>query len=188
MRRLLRHTLDALTTPASRTRQALRVGLLCLTAPVWLPALPVLLATELGHLPAERRFQARMRRLGRYVGPALPADGGTLICDRTTFSWRVSRLWWTGDDVPALAPVPAPPDGGRDSEPFRWHPFDRWVWDRYLDPEAGAAHLVGVWHAERLLPALVKRYPSCKVVPSFSGGRALEAFDRRLGEAEDRPT
>jgi hypothetical protein len=148
------------------------------------------LTTEVAFLPYELLLRRRMRRAGRYLHPrTLASLGGTILSDSPSFSWAIGRLWWTPDDVLALAPTP-PETREERSRALRaghyvWHPFDRWVWERYLSPETGTAFLFGIWHPGRLLKKVRRRYPQIAIVQSWSGGRDLEEHMKRSNEVRD---
>ncbi len=155
---------------------------LWMTSPLWVPIYAVLLVTDLRFLPHERRLQARMKAAGRLGSLDALKSGGTIIHDLPTMSWGVSRLWWTPDDVMREAPVPPPTSEEAShslppwSDDFRWHAFDRWVWERYLNPENGTAMLLQSWRVGKLLKQVRKRFPTCPIVVSFSGGKNSENF------------
>jgi hypothetical protein len=66
---------------------------------------------------------------------------------------------------------------------YRWHDFDRWISERYLDPAHGTAVLIAAWHADRTLRRIRKQFPSCRIVESFSGGLDYERHCRAWEEA-----
>ena len=95
----------------------------------------------------ERRYRRRMAGRGRFSAwadlvPVLEAGQGTLIIEQANKC--PVRVWWTPDDVLALAPCPPPAaeeldiSGCRSAEP---HEFVAWCHRRYLDEDAGSARL-----------------------------------------------
>ena len=151
---------------------------------LWAPFVFVAMCFELHFLPSEFRLKRDMRAVGRFSSPAQlrrSDPAGTLILDFPTFSWAVSRLWYTSDDVLAIAPVPHPSEDDkteRTGNRFDWHPFDRWCCDHYLSSESGCANLIGVWHCERLASQLADEL-NLPVVRSYSGGQLLEQLMQR---------
>ena len=157
------------------------------------PVVFVVIGFELHFLPSEFRLKRQMRLAGRYLSPAQlrrTTPAGTLILDYPTFSWAVSRLWYTPDDVLAIAPVPHPSKNDQSKEAdnrFEWHPFDRWCCNQYLCPESGCAYLVGVWHSERLAKHLADQL-ELPVVRSYSGGQFLEQLMQHEEDMEGNGT
>jgi hypothetical protein len=163
----------------------LKLFLSLATAPVWFP---LLLASGLQTwlLPSELWMRYVMFRRGRYVSLRQLRDysraaHGTIIHDQASFNCGYVRVWWTEEDVLAAAPVPPPTDERFTDavEPFVWHEFDRWLSARYLDVEHGKAKLVGIMGGRNDAPGLRASFPGCKLVLSFSGGKALEDMERQ---------
>ena len=172
----------------SKIKEILKTVAAYITSPLWFPVLMVLLGTEIAFLPSEWRLRRQMKRAGRSGGLELLHAGGTVIHDRPTFSWGISRLWWTPDDVIATAPIPPQTmeqhrKSMRTRGEYRWHEFDRWISDRYLDPAHGTAVLIAAWHPQRILRRIREQFPACPIVESFSGGRGYEQHCRALEEA-----
>src|SRR4051812_35682333 len=86
-------------------RGCLLLPFLIVLAPIWIP----LLLTEAFFWPSEWMLKARMKRRGRLLKAKSIPDSGTIIIDWPTFNWGISRIWWTPDDVEALAPIGPPP-------------------------------------------------------------------------------
>jgi hypothetical protein len=174
---------------AIRRSLVLIVRFVCLVAMVlWVPVYLVWMGLELHLLPGELRLKRQMRAGGRHLSSAQlrrTTPAGTLILDSPTFSWAVSRLWYTPDDVLALAPVPYPSDDDRSEafDRYEWHSFDRWCYNHYLCPKSGCAHLIGVWHSRRLAERLGNRL-ELPVVYSFSGGQWLEQLRQHEEDVE----
>jgi hypothetical protein len=150
------------------------------TLPLWLPVHLFLAATDLRLLPHERRLRRQMENSGRLASPSVLHSGGTIIDDRPTPNWGVGRLWWTPDDVLAEAPVPPPTNEEMQSAPwheeFVWHSFDRWVWERYLNPSHGTALLLQAWRVEKLLRKIRSEHRACRIVSTYSSGKDFENF------------
>lgn len=157
--------------------------LIVVTAPIWI----ILLATELYFLPQEWWLRRKMKKSGRLIKPqALQhMDSGTLIIDRPTFNWGLSRIWFTRDAVLDLSPVPPPDPKGPDPENATWHPHFRWVHEKYTSPESGAALLLHVWHGEKRLKGLIAKNPHLRLLPGFSGGESYQVFARQVGANPD---
>lgn len=165
----------------------IRNAALIITSPLWVPIAIVVLVTETHFVPQELRLRRRMHQAGRFRhSSTLIGQGGTLIIDSPTFGWAIARLWWTPEDIMSLAPLPPETEEERDramsTGRYLWHPFDRWISQRYLCAQGGTAFLVGVWHAGRHRKKLQQRYPAMKFVESWSGGEAMENFMKELDE------
>jgi hypothetical protein len=113
--------------------------------PLVLLSLPYCALLALTQAAEERHFRDALRERGRLMAweqlePDLTAGKGTLIIEQA--NKRPVRIWWTDEDVGALAPV-APPlteelDVLGSSEP---HPFVIWCFSRYLAAAGGRALL-----------------------------------------------
>jgi hypothetical protein len=167
-----------------RSSTALKSFLSLATAPVWFP-LWLASGFQTWLLPSELWLRYAMFKRGLYVSLRQLRDysraaHGTIIYDWASCNLGYVRVWWTEEDVVAAAPVPPPPDDRfiDADEPFAWHEFDRWLSERYLDEEHGKARLVGIMGGRNDLSGLRARFPGCKLVCSFSGGRALEEIER----------
>lgn len=151
-----------------------------LVVPLAIPLLPFLVVYAIvlfsvlglwsfvGNLAREIRFHGRMRRIGRCVPPSqlarqMAAEEGTIIVESPTLGWRVSRAWWTDEDVLALAPTEPP------SRPAPNDPFDRWCHEEYTSPDTGRAVLFKVWSGKRAQRCLSKAFPGVPVVAVWSG-------------------
>jgi len=164
--------------------------LVIITAPIWI----VLCLTEWIFLPSELIFRWKLKSAGRLklIGRASFSElaCGTIIVDSPTFSWAISRVWWTPEDVRALSPFPVreppdptigmndPPTAQEEADAHGWSDFDRWCCARYLDPAHGSAALIWVWHPDKKLERLRKAVPGIPVVYAWSGGGALAVLNR----------
>ena len=155
-----------------------------ITAPVWFP-LWLASGFQTWLLPSELWMRYVMFKRGRYLSLRQLRDHsraahGTIIYDWASCNLGYVRVWWTEEDVEADAPVPPPPDDRFNDacQPFAWHEFDRWLSERYLDEERGTAKLVGILGGRNDPSGLRARFPGCKLVCSFSGGKALEEIER----------
>jgi hypothetical protein len=159
-----------------------------LELPLMAVMLPMLVASGFAAwvLPGELWLAWEYRRRGRYLSPGdlarrSRAGRGTILFDRAYPSGYGERVWWTGDEVLARAPVGPPTEAerfGSDRRVFAWHAFDRWVTGEYLEPEAGKALWVGMGGRCRGVAELQRRYPGCAVVETFSGGKMAEEMER----------
>jgi hypothetical protein len=139
-------------------------------------------------LPSELWLRYDLFRKGRYVSLRQLRDHsragrGTIIHDVASPNGGYVRVWWTDDDVEGVAPVPPPSKEDRfglPGDPFVWHPFDRWLWTQYLDPKRGKARMVGILGGRNDEAGLRRRFPGCRFIESFSGGRGSEEFERNL--------
>jgi hypothetical protein len=157
----------------------LLVALLCAA-----PALAVLAMCLVSPWLYQSKERRRVRRLmhgrGRYISwaellPNLISGLGTLIIDHGD-NWPI-RLWWTPDDVLAIAPCP-PPNQDRlldamvgEGEP---DPFIGWCCLRFTDLDRGTASFtipprfmlpVGVIFYSEFLRS---RFPRVRVVETVS--------------------
>jgi hypothetical protein len=132
-----------------------------------------------GQLKRRRQFQERMRRENRFFAWDLLKDElllgkGTLIMEVNPFSFAPLRLWWTGDKLLELAPVPPPSYCCPSVDPpddfdtgIGVHPFVTWCANEYLDAERGRAQLTDfeLKRTEEWAPAcLQESFPKVAVV------------------------
>jgi hypothetical protein len=96
------------------------------------------------------QLRRRMRRAGRLKAKgeiAEPGTCGTLILDSPTLGSGIMQIWWTREQVAALAANKGvfPPDlSPRNFEALQSDPFLAWCARRYTDPQTGSASLVAV--------------------------------------------
>lgn len=149
--------------------------------------LPIVLPFVVGSIAAqvwqknycnEKRLEKLMVKCGRLVLPEhLDLRTGTLILDRPSFSWAVTRLWWTHDRVEELTPFPYPiPQEKIKQDDVTWHPFDRWCTETYLDEKNGKGFLVRARSGKTLLDDLKKKMPETRVVYCESSGKEWEEW------------
>ena len=123
---------------------------------------------------SERLFQRRMRIAGRFmpereVVERLAKSTGTLIVERSTIGWNITRAWWTPDDVVARAPAPPGGMDGDDVGSLCRDPFTHWAYETYTHPEHGGAMLVAAYSGERVVNRWVAARPSLRRVELMSG-------------------
>jgi hypothetical protein len=155
------------------------------TGILWFPIVcPIVLYVKVAPIPSEWKFKRRMQAENRYLSHyKLPRDNhpsfGTLICDRPSCKWDVSRSWWTEDDIHSIAPVvpsddryvfKEPSEDEDLTSPFEWDEYDRWIYDTYLHPDHGKAMLV----SKKFGWTFIKSQTKAAMVNSFSGGHFLE--------------
>jgi len=78
-------------------------------------------------------------------------------------------------------PIPVGPPGFSetdDLDKYVWPPFERWLWDRYLDPVDGAAELVFCTLKTVDTEKIQAWFPKCVVIESFTGGKVFEEFSK----------
>jgi hypothetical protein len=118
----------------------------------------------------ERRFRRKMDAQDRFLSwddllPALNDGSGTLIIEQA--NKLPVRVWWTPDDVLAIAPCPPPDDDqlqcGAVSPPKTPHPFVSWCHQRYMHEHTGTALLT---------------LPSLELPPSLFASFFQEHFPR----------
>jgi len=157
------------------------------TWPLWLPIF--LIGVGFHHYWfLEHSLRQQLARKGRYIKPARrrskPAElTGTIIVENAAFNHARVRIWWTEEDALSLCPYCAPTTSERsyDRKQYCWPPFDRWMYQTFLDPTTGRAQLLWTklkWITDEKIQA---KYPKCKFVDVDSGGRQLED---RSGESE----
>ncbi|WP_042725125.1 hypothetical protein [Chthoniobacter flavus] len=110
-----------------------------------------------------------MHRLGRMLFRGqferhLLASRGTVIFEYPTLGLRVLRVWWTPDDIRAVAAAMGIPD---ESVPGAGvPPFELWCHDTYLDPERGKAFIVPLYlfgsGCHRFIQSVGARFPMMK--------------------------
>jgi hypothetical protein len=128
----------------------------------------------------ERRFRRQLQEQGRYnsLFQGMDALKGTLIVDSAAVNHSRVRVWWTPDNVQALATVPIPTrrwrekivNFGGEDDPDAWDPFDEWVYEKWLNPKHGTAQLLYT-ELEKAPPSISKlheRFPTCEIVVTYS--------------------
>src|SRR5690349_6901353 len=164
--------------PKGRVQSFCEWALALAAAPVLLPLL-VVSGFQTWLLPSELWMRYALFRRGRHVSlrqlhDHSRAGRGTIIYDVASANGGYIRIWWTEDDVRAVAPAPPLSDEQRfrgPGEPLAWHEFDRWVTEKYLDAERGKARLVQMLRGRNDPSGLRARFPGCKLLCSYSGGR-----------------
>ncbi|MEI8379961.1 MAG: hypothetical protein WCJ09_07530 [Planctomycetota bacterium] len=160
-------------------------------APISIPLLIFGFCTETIFIPSEWRFKWQMWSLGRCVSRSelqkrIQASTGTVIIDLPTFSWSITRVWWTSDDVVVLASAKglSPDEDLPDFNDFKRRAFDSWVWEEYLHSVHGRALLAGVWHANKMVDSILHDSPSFRSVQSCSFSKILEEWGREISDGE----
>jgi hypothetical protein len=120
--------------------------LVALFFPVTIPAYLVAIAFD-HYFLQDLRLRRKMKASGRRTSRGDVPGHGTIVVDRAAFNHGRFRIWWTSDDISRLSPMPIPvgPPGFSetdDLDKYVWPSFERWLWDRYVDPVDGAAKLV----------------------------------------------
>lgn len=144
---------------------------------------------------ARRRFSRSLRAQGRVIRRSdvwerLLLGRGTLILESFTLGWGTTRLWWTEEDVIAMAPEP--PETFDDEsdlverESRNPSPFTVWCHDRYLDPEGGSARLVRSRGGGRLRDRLLAEIPDTPCVEIWTAPLAMHReAKKRLVDARN---
>lgn len=114
-----------------------------------------------------RKVVRQMRRLHRFIDSAdlrlrTSQVPGTFILDDLTDS-RVTRLWWTEDDISMLGPA-RPSDDEQANGVWFDHPFYTWCFDEYLDPERGRALLVAAGNGAKLKENVRRKFSNVPVL------------------------
>ena len=182
-------------------RRFFQIAMNIILAPIWiLIAGVVLLALLVIYIPvmcsafvAGRRWRRALRIAGRTQSPyALLRSqvSGTLILDCPSLGWNTTYCWWTPDDIQSLAPISMPTDEDRRNT-FKSrddgklsHPFDRWVYERYLAQETGTAILLSTRRGDRLATKLHFKFPSHKIIWSWSGPCEMD-LDQQNEQSEE---
>ncbi len=146
-------------------------------------------AVELFFVPSELRFRRKMQRAGR--GLSLRAfrskqecTPGTLIIQDPTLQWNYTRAWWTSDDVLDATPYPCPSNQAYHAaiQTGAVPDWDKWLWQEYLNPSTGTAHLLRVWRGSSLKAVFKDKFPKTTVVFTWS---AVVFFEATKGSPED---
>jgi len=144
-------------------------------------------AFELLFIPSELRFRRRMQRAGRCLSLRACASRqecspGTLIIEDPTAGWTYTRAWWTSDDISDAAPDPRSRDQAYHTaiQTGKVPDWDKWLWQEYLNPSTGTAHLLRVWRGYSLKAVFKDKFPKTAVVFTWS---AVVLFER----IKDRP-
>jgi hypothetical protein len=156
-----------------------------------LPIMILGLCAEMFFIPGECEFKGRMKSLGRCVSrrelrKRILASAGTIILDQPFFSWSITRMWWSSDDVAALAADKnlSPDEDFPEFDRLECRAFDSWIWDEYLNPVNGRALLAGVWHCQSMAQSLTRDFPALRLIRSGSFGKGLEELGRELADGE----
>ncbi len=121
------------------------------------------------HYAGTYRVVHRLHRLGRVLFRGqferhLRACRGTVIFEYPTLGWRVLRVWWTPDDVHAVAGAAGIPGEGVPGAGVP--PFEIWCHDTYLDLDRGKAFIVPYYlfgaGGRRFIRSLGMRFPEMK--------------------------
>jgi hypothetical protein len=183
---------DGASNPSGRLpgetagRRALEDAVGCLMSPVGFVVILGVIAlmpfTWMMDRVASRLKWRRLDRKGRAcvwskLERSLPA-GGTLLIDELTLGWNRVNVWWTPDDVRAIAAAEglSPTtfdDAMQDPTGDRLTP---WCTGRYFSEESGTALLVEQTHSfrdraprERRIQAIQARYPRVQRIDLWSG-------------------
>lgn len=99
------------------------------------------------------------------------AGGGTLILDTASVGTSYIHSWWTQDDIQNIMhPTPPTDDEYVSSMDDGTCPeWDKWLWEKYINPIDGAAHLVNDWNSRKLERWLRNYHPNVIVVHTWSG-------------------
>jgi hypothetical protein len=128
-----------------------------------------------GNIVRERRFKRRMKTLGRVLAKrqflANLSSGGSMLIEKPSMGWNITRAWWTSDDIIHIAPMPpATAEEWRQAARQELaHKWDCWCWDNYTSPESGKAYLLRVWNGVLIEKWLKQNYPLVPVVHTWSG-------------------
>ncbi len=154
---------------------------IALTAPIWmLLVVPLIIAigaySVIDRGIREARIRSRMHREARAISrerllSRIKSGEGTVIAESPIIGWGTTRLWWTPDEILALAPMEPT------RQPFHTHwylSFDEWCHDRYTDLDRGRALLCPVWRSSALRKALGKQFPRLKLVVVWSGALTFD--------------
>jgi hypothetical protein len=127
-----------------------------------------------------------MRERGRLLSKAdfeqkLADSSGSVIFEYPEAGWRVLRVWWTPDDVLAIAREAGISDKSPDPETIPVSRFDTWGQHQYTDLETGRALLavLSLWCVlPNFSPTLEAHFPGMRTVFLYSGLVAL--WERHL--------
>lgn len=152
------------------------------------------LATEVLLIPYEWWFKRKMLSLGRCISRReLRRRGkdasGTIILDSPSFSWALTHIWWTNEDVFSRAVeknLSAYEPGAPVADDLKCRAFDAWIWNEYLNPHSGRALLVEVWHCRHKVNRILKDCPHLKSLESYSGGKLLEEWCQEIRDQDNR--
>ena len=121
--------------------------------------------------PAKRRLRKRMKASGRFlqwseVAQHLTRGEGTLI-----YHWTLPHsVWWTEDDLMAVAPTALPDAFEMDGETGPLVDYAKFCMGKYLDEETGLAKLTVPLRGVESEGSLLARYPHAKIVDVTSFG------------------
>jgi hypothetical protein len=117
----------------------------------------------------ERRFADQMQAVGRLMTwkefeSAIENKQGTIIGEYLSCKGPF-RLWWTGEDIPAISPHKWERENLPWYEP-EFAPFFDWCYARFTNPQSGTARLVIVPAEERKGPN--KKFEGARFVSTCS--------------------
>jgi hypothetical protein len=146
---------------------------------VLLPSFLIVSFTGWGLLdPTAWFYRRQMRRRKRYITNKilrtwLQQNAGTFILDTPPIGMGLRYVWWTSDNLPALAPTEPPPAKYYFKNLSAIHPYDQWLWENYLDVDHGRALKVANWNLLLTPEKLRKTFPHSDVIHTWSGARYL---------------
>ena len=121
-------------------------------------------------------FRYRMWAYKRYLNrrqlsKQIAAGGGTLILDTAAVGTSFVHSWWTPDDVQAISDHTPPTDDEYLSsmDEGKCPEWDKWCWEKYINPVDGSAYFVNEWNSKRLENWLRDHHPNVNVVHTWSG-------------------
>lgn len=102
------------------------------------------------HYRQTHRAVRLMRQCGRFLSRAdfeqrIAKSSGTVIFEYPTLGWRVMRVWWTPDDVLALADSAGISKESPTPNAAEPSPFEIWCNDTYTNEQSGRAFLVPIY-------------------------------------------
>jgi len=171
---------------SSLGHRSIRRFLYLLFFPITIPAFFLIMGIEHYWL-ADHFFRRAMRSADRFLPRSTRPAAGTILIDTAAPNHIRTHVWWTQDDIPSISPIPVPAwhlDGvtaypEQESTEFDYPPFQRWLWNTYLNRDNGSAKLVECRLKPLSIAHMKSRSPTCKVIRSYSGGTFLAELYRR---------
>ncbi len=143
----------------------------------------------------DQKWKRALKQRGRLRNPQTRKSeirNGTLIVDSYTLGCGAARCWWTEDKIKTIAPMPEASDSEReqrlkDETDFLETPFDRWTYERYLDPDHGTAILMSTRRGDRFAKKMADRHPEVAVVTVWSAAVIANDFEREFERPDEVP-
>jgi hypothetical protein len=118
------------------------------------------------------RMMIRGRSLSwrQFVARIAMQGPGTLIIEAPMLGGGFTRAWWTPEKILTVCPYSEPTKdewrgAGEKMQCLNW---DRWHWEKYIDPAKGRGLLLSLWTGQSCEKWVRRNYPSVEVVNTWT--------------------